>query len=122
MLRFYISIKNDLIIGVVVKKLLWSQNRAHFVEFGVNRLYVASPLFCSAPRIFHPSPASCKLTTDDRALQLPISLSTSMGEKHRNSKDSASQARVRKKRKYHDRAGLNFFGRMQRSMFFVISV
>jgi hypothetical protein len=39
MLRFYISIKNNLIIGVVVKKLLWSQNRAHFVEFGVNRLY-----------------------------------------------------------------------------------
>ncbi len=31
-----------------------------------------------------------------------------MGEKHRNSEDSASQASVRKKRKYHDRAGLNF--------------
>jgi hypothetical protein len=38
MLRFYISIKNNLIISVVVKNLLWSQNRAHFVEFGVNRL------------------------------------------------------------------------------------
>jgi len=38
MLRFYISIQNNLITGVVIKKLLWSQNRAHFVEFGVNRL------------------------------------------------------------------------------------
>jgi len=39
MLRFYISIKNNLIIDIIIKKLLWSQNRAHFVEFGVNRLY-----------------------------------------------------------------------------------
>jgi hypothetical protein len=27
MLRFYISIKNNLMISVVIKKLLWSQNR-----------------------------------------------------------------------------------------------
>jgi len=39
MLRFYISIKNNLIIGAVIKKLLWSQNRAYFVEFGWDRLY-----------------------------------------------------------------------------------
>jgi len=45
MLRFHISIKNNLIIGVVVKKLLWSQNRAHFVEFGVNRLQETAPKF-----------------------------------------------------------------------------
>jgi hypothetical protein len=34
MLWFYISIKNNLIIGVVVEKLLGLQSRAYFVEFG----------------------------------------------------------------------------------------
>jgi hypothetical protein len=53
MLQFYISIKNNLIIGVVVKKLLWSQNRAHFVEFGVNRLYIGYKFLLS--HFFHVS-------------------------------------------------------------------
>jgi hypothetical protein len=42
MFRFYTSIKNNLIIDIVIKKLLWSENRAHLVEFGVTRHQTAA--------------------------------------------------------------------------------
>jgi hypothetical protein len=38
-LRIYISIKNNLIFGVVVINVRWSQNRVIFVVFGPDRLY-----------------------------------------------------------------------------------
>jgi hypothetical protein len=39
-LRIYISIKNDLIFGVVVANVLWSQKWVYFVVFGSERLYI----------------------------------------------------------------------------------
>ena len=39
-LRIYISIKNNLIFGVVVINVRWSQNRVIFVVFGPDRLRI----------------------------------------------------------------------------------
>jgi hypothetical protein len=40
-LRIYISIINNLIVSVVIRRLPWSQNRVYFVDFSVVSLLIS---------------------------------------------------------------------------------